>query len=446
MSTMFLTILTILLFLFSSRASSYNHRRILHQPLYPSTSLPPTQPPSSSPQTQPQPQQPKLPFSSISSSYPPPLKPFFPTYQPPPLPPSPPTVLATFPANISSLLLPQPRTQTHTHRTAAAVVISLCLFSITILTVSAIFAFHRRHLNHTSSFTTANDDNASRSDSLRLFPPNTATSDAIDGKPHDKPTSGSEIFHLGTVASSYDARVTEESTSGNDNDGFSPPYRQLTDSPELRPLPRLPRYNGKTWSTELNKEEDKKREDEEDEQFYSPKESPSGNKQQSLPPSSSSPVVTVAVAATSSRSFNVFHFDKFGSRSFTSRTPSYPLSYSLSRSPSLNLSPIHSVKSLPPHNPASPSFSSSSCSPIRFEDFRSNWDGKNSQTTKLSPPAPPPMPRSFWETPTVASENVNVNVNDETRKPKLKALHWDKVKASSDRAMVWDQLRPSSFQ
>ncbi|MQL95076.1 hypothetical protein Taro_027744 [Colocasia esculenta] len=31
-------------------------------------------------------------------------------------------------------------------------------------------------------------------------------------------------------------------------------------------------------------------------------------------------------------------------------------------------------------------------------------------------------------------------------KPRLKPLHWDKVRASSDRAMVWDQLKTSSFQ
>lgn len=36
--------------------------------------------------------------------------------------------------------------------------------------------------------------------------------------------------------------------------------------------------------------------------------------------------------------------------------------------------------------------------------------------------------------------------NEETPKPKLKPLHWDKVRASSDRAMVWDQLKSSSFQ
>ncbi|PIA25193.1 hypothetical protein AQUCO_12300024v1 [Aquilegia coerulea] len=36
--------------------------------------------------------------------------------------------------------------------------------------------------------------------------------------------------------------------------------------------------------------------------------------------------------------------------------------------------------------------------------------------------------------------------NEDTLKPKLKPLHWDKVRASSDRAMVWDQLKSSSFQ
>jgi hypothetical protein len=35
--------------------------------------------------------------------------------------------------------------------------------------------------------------------------------------------------------------------------------------------------------------------------------------------------------------------------------------------------------------------------------------------------------------------------NGEPR-PKLKPLHWDKVRASSDRVMVWDQLKSSSFQ
>lgn len=36
--------------------------------------------------------------------------------------------------------------------------------------------------------------------------------------------------------------------------------------------------------------------------------------------------------------------------------------------------------------------------------------------------------------------------NEEVSKPKLKPLHWDKVRASSDREMVWDHLRSSSFK
>ncbi|WJX44287.1 hypothetical protein P8452_31281 [Trifolium repens] len=396
-------ITTLFLFLFSSTvSSSFYHRRILHQPLFPSISLPPTQPPSSSPQTQPKQQQPKLPFSSMSSSSPPQslTPPFFPTYQSPPQPPSPP-FLATFPANISSLLLPTPHTKTHNHRSAAVLLISLSLFSILLLTLSAFFSYHRRHHNHKTSSTTANDDTASRSDSLRLFPPNTATSDSVDSKP----SSGSEIFHLGTISSSENIKVTAES-SCNGNAGFSPSYRHLTDSPELRPLPPLPRHNVRTSKNQQKKEEHIAREDEE--QFHSPKASPS-----------SSPVVSVSVSAAAA----------------ATRTSSYPFS----RSPSLNLSPIESTNSFPPQNSASPSFSASS-SPMEREDL----DGKNVQVSKLSAPAPPPLPPRL-----VASQDVNVDVrieNEESSKPKLKALHWDKVKASSDRAMVWDHLRPSSFQ
>lgn len=50
--------------------------------------------------------------------------------------------------------------------------------------------------------------------------------------------------------------------------------------------------------------------------------------------------------------------------------------------------------------------------------------------------------------PSKVVENLEATVekNEETPRAKLKPLHWDKVWASSDRAMVWDQLKSSSFQ
>ncbi|XP_076956586.1 uncharacterized protein LOC143631846 [Bidens hawaiensis] len=60
--------------------------------------------------------------------------------------------------------------------------------------------------------------------------------------------------------------------------------------------------------------------------------------------------------------------------------------------------------------------------------------------TAPTPPLPPPPPvRSPVE---MLKENEKVG----TSKPKLKPLHWDKVRASSDRETVWDQIKSSSFE
>ncbi|KAG2297983.1 hypothetical protein Bca4012_009175 [Brassica carinata] len=143
-----------------------------------------------------------------------------------------------------------------------------------------------------------------------------------------------------------------------------------------------------------------------------------------------------------------------------------------------------------PHDPQSASSSSLSSSPDR--DFSHSLDVSprisNISSQILQPPAsatvppppPPPPPPSF---PTWARRNTKASLRppsltppsnpfvilsenlpktspeetqketfsadepaEETPKPKLKALHWDKVRASSDREMVWDQLRSSSFK
>ncbi|KAA8531578.1 hypothetical protein F0562_006287 [Nyssa sinensis] len=44
-----------------------------------------------------------------------------------------------------------------------------------------------------------------------------------------------------------------------------------------------------------------------------------------------------------------------------------------------------------------------------------------------------------------SAERIDTDDIDGSR-PKLKPLHWDKVRATSDRATVWDQLKSSSFQ
>ncbi|XP_007049520.2 PREDICTED: formin-like protein 1 [Theobroma cacao] len=73
-----------------------------------------------------------------------------------------------------------------------------------------------------------------------------------------------------------------------------------------------------------------------------------------------------------------------------------------------------------------------------------------SKPPTLMPPSMPFMTQnsikiSPVELPT-SSEPEAVEEVDEASKPKLKPLHWDKVRASSDREMVWDHLRSSSFK
>lgn len=194
----------------------------------------------------------------------------------------------------------------------------------------------------------------------------------------------------------------DSSDAGVSMGACTPPYRKLG-SPELKPLPPLPRHNMRHGNRNRGNEVD-----DEEEEFFSPRGSSGRRQIQS-------------------------EVDKFGigSRSFNSRTPSYPCSNSayITSSPCMNLSPRHSPDS--------------ASSPLEI-----NWNspvsgqGKSSEATSAPikmPPSPPPLPPPlFWE--------GSADKNEETPKPKLKPLHWDKVKASSDGAMVWDHLNPSTFQ
>ncbi|GMY32854.1 formin-like protein 1 [Fagus crenata] len=505
----------------------YHRRQLLHQPFFPPSTPSPSSSPSASPSPQ-QPKQPKQPFSSTSpstaTSTTAPQNRFFPSFPSPPPPPSP-TALATFPANISSLLLPHSNSaaSSTSHRHLIAISVSTSLLLLALLSAFAAFLYYRKHTHLTNA-----DEKASLSvsDSLHLYPSHIATSDGTR-KPRSSssatvpsnPNNSSEFLYLGTLPDSRgpnDETVPNIANLTTTHVSASTHYHKLG-SPELKPLPPLPKHNfGPIYrNAELGSSGNEEEEDEDEEEFFSPRGS-SGGKEQS-------PV------RTGSSSRRVFNGENFGSRSFNSRTPSYPCSNSASPasslstsvSPALNFSPA-SLKSKSPDSviifpaPAPISFpisapvrpiltslrslslSASSSergsgntlnSPARTSDV--SGQSKQSPTiirsvsnrflpTKLPPPPPPPPPPRYWEVPTdprlsqepnsgppvlvpptrpvmlqnlapmSATEqpqsNETLERNEETPKPKLKPLHWDKVRASSDRAMVWDQLKSSSFQ
>lgn len=69
----------------------------------------------------------------------------------------------------------------------------------------------------------------------------------------------------------------------------------------------------------------------------------------------------------------------------------------------------------------------------------------------LPPPKPPSFPKGFNSSlspkqPPCPVEQVTQVGKDGAPLPKLKALHWDKVRATSERSMVWDKIRSSSFE
>ncbi|CAN6478763.1 unnamed protein product [Victoria cruziana] len=87
--------------------------------------------------------------------------------------------------------------------------------------------------------------------------------------------------------------------------------------------------------------------------------------------------------------------------------------------------------------------SSRAASPVRFQNAKPP-PPPPPPGPPLPPRAPPPPlvtkgPSPFLATQADPSNHVN-------RLPKLKPLHWDKVRAASDRSMVWDKLRAGSFE
>ncbi|RDX76880.1 Formin-like protein 11, partial [Mucuna pruriens] len=115
---------------------------------------------------------------------------------------------------------------------------------------------------------------------------------------------------------------------------------------------------------------------------------------------------------------------------------------------SLSLSPRNSISSSNQF-PCSPQKSTSSkvkstqspCSPKHEEQ-------KKNESSQPSIP-PPPCPPSFMKgnmNSVKTPPSQQLGKSGTTPLPKLKPLHWDKVRATPDRTMVWDKLRTSSFE
>ncbi|XP_019176772.1 PREDICTED: formin-like protein 1 [Ipomoea nil] len=389
---------------------SRHGRRILHQPLFPlGTSLPSTSvahPPSASPPN-------------------PPLvrNPFFPVYTSSPLPSPPPapgsSAVATLPANISSIVVPESSSnggEPVSPKVITGIVVVFVVFACLVFGLAVFFLLHRRRYSEKS--------HREKTDSLRLVPPNATPSD--------------------------------DAGFGGDTMKKPPLNLQRLGSPELRPLPLLQqkRRNGDAMFPA----------EEEEEEFFSPTGTSGGRNSPNL-----NDWISQRGFEEPFRAQNSFPISNLNS----------PIDSSCA-SPSidLNLSPrsLRSPDSLLnfpaqprfiPAPPLSPGVSDSSLK-ILESPVRKPPDSGSYMCVKLPPPPPPPPP------PVVQNEGPPVLVapsrpvvicpgpnmsgsldgsgagdtrNVETMKPKLKPLHWDKVRTStSDRAMVWDQLKSGSFQ
>nr|XP_016514303.1 PREDICTED: formin-like protein 1 [Nicotiana tabacum] len=246
-SSLFSLILIFTFFIFTSSSTAtatatatniHRHRRLLHQSLLPfhrplaPTSIPSinTKPPFPSPQF---------------------VHPFFTLFPPPP--PITSKDLATFPANIS-LILPHTSHSSKSSITSKfiAILVSVSVLSVAFVTALVLFFFlHRYPHREDKSY------DHERSDSRRLVSPNATPSHAEFGSAH----------YLYTLENSRKVNEDGAQSSTATNDCVTL-YFQTFRSPELRPLPPLPRQNFK--QNHKNADSVGSPEDDEEQEFFSP--------------------------------------------------------------------------------------------------------------------------------------------------------------------------------
>ncbi|KAD3640877.1 hypothetical protein E3N88_30100 [Mikania micrantha] len=436
MNTCFIIFLFTLSLLASVRTTT--HRRILHQPLFPVSPTPPPPPPPSSPS------------SPTTSDHP-----FF-HENTPDRPPSPPPPMAAGVAANSTVthpIAPQPGNKPGKK---IAVVISVGIVTLGMLSALAFFIYKHKSKQQTES--------------RKLVGGNSMGRHINEDSPENM--APATFLYIGTVEP---ARTATESTNGTSNGS---PYNKLNTikrsdryrpSPELQPLPPLSKPPPPPPPICSSDEED------EIHDFYTPQGS---------------------IASTddgfSGRSLNAKRIGRWNSSPNPHSKRTSPRSrLSVSSSPDTTSETPHPATSPAKQQPLAitngprrPKFVGPPPGPDMTRLHSDQSQQKPRIPTPPQPPPPPPpltppenpgtfpfkttstssskqkLPKSESMSPSTKvipkivktisfqdSNNDHLQPHDlDGSKPKLKPLHWDKVRATSDRATVWDQLKSSSFQ
>ncbi|XP_061365569.1 formin-like protein 6 [Gastrolobium bilobum] len=428
-------------------------RRILHQPLFPASSAPPpaTPPP---PQPEETPSSPDIPFFNEYPAAPP----------PPDLNLSPPSTSNNTTANYPTATQPTKPTK------KVAIAISVTIVTVGMFSAFGFFLYKHRAKHHAETQKLVSGGNSRRvlEDSPRAPPP-------------------SSFLYIGTVEPS---RTSVSEANGADRS----PYHKLNSvklnsdhryrpSPELQPLPRLSKPPADETQSPPAASSSSSSSDEESREtaFHSPHGSSSLSHEDSYYTpvsrlangSPAAPAVAAPVVPFSKRTSPKSRFSASSPDIRHVIMPSVKHSQPPAPPPPPPLPSIqhlHMEIEVKPDRSRRPKFSSPPPAP-NLTHLHTNI--YNTSLKPPPPPPPPPPPRKGWSpaisvsssssprkqrrswspnqevgsgnsvSVTKASEEVD---DMDGAKPKLKALHWDKVRATSDRATVWDQLKSSSFQ
>ncbi|XP_024973577.1 formin-like protein 6 [Cynara cardunculus var. scolymus] len=442
-----------------STSKAIFQRRILHQPLFPAGPTPPSGP-EQPPPPPPTPTKSDHPFFHENPNGQTPDQ----ALQPPPPPQA---VVAGVTANDTAVTHPIAPQPANKPAKKIAVAISVGIVTLGMLSALAFFIYKHKLKQQSESRKLAGGNSLPRSNEeiSRNMPPAT-------------------FLYIGTVEPS---RSTSETTNGGLNGS---PYNKLNSikrsdryrpSPELQPLPRLtkPPPPPTTTSPPAMSSSD----EEEIQDFYTPQGSSASTDDGYSVPSlkqshrsnkkdknssvfrSTSPLLNSKRTSPRSRlsvssSPDTKHTSPSSEKLPPAAQPPPPPPPLLSITnghrrakfaappPGADMTRLHSVNNHfqqkpkipvppPPPPPLTPP-EKSGVSPMKTVSTSS------SQSMNPTPKVIPKIVKSmsFQE-----GNNDGVESDDlDGSKPKLKPLHWDKVRATSDRATVWDQLKSSSFQ